>query len=188
MTLVQIQIQIRIQIQIQKPSLRNAKFEISSLLENKLTLQRKCSWFNWHWSRPARSNWSTFASNWSIFWIGQYSKFENISSESIFWIGQYVAPWGLFYGTWVRPLRGLVTNLLTQLKILLNDATLADEYATSIAVEIIADGNFVIFAGIFAQQFLVGEIEDKKYTLFIHSIVVVQFPWSTHILIFSSKC
>ena len=116
LTLVQIQIQIKIQIQIQKPSLRNAKFEISSLLENKLTLQRKCSWFNWHWSRPARSNWSTFASNWSIFWIGQYSKFDNISSESIFWIGQYVASWGLLYRTWVRPLHGLVTNLLTQLK------------------------------------------------------------------------
>ena len=72
-------------------------------------------------------------------------------------------------------MRGLVTNLLTQLKILLNDATLADEYATPIAVEIVADGKFVIF-GIFCQQLLVGEIKDKKYTLSIHSIVVVQSP------------
>ena len=33
---------------------------------------------------------------------------------------------------------------------LLNDATLADEYATPIAVEIVTDGKFVIFAGIFS--------------------------------------
>ena len=59
---------------------------------------------------------------------------------------------------------------------LLNDATLADEYATPIAVEIVTDGKFVIFSGIFSQQLSVGEIKDKKYTLFIHSIVVVQLP------------
>ena len=179
-------------MQIQKPSLRNAKFEISSLLENKLTLQRKCSWFNWHWSRPARSNWSTFASNWSIFWIGQYSKFDNISSESIFWIGQYVASWGLLYRTWVRPLRGLVTNLLAQLQNAVEWCYSGWWICHPNSCKNCNWWNFFDFCRDFFQQLLVGKWKIKStYFLYIQ-LCSFGFPdlfihWC-HKSIFSSNC